>query len=80
MARYVCNCVHEMQGIDDVHKTLPLPKYTHSSVSNLKGTPYHTLSRVYPNLKQVDAIANKDRTTFVAVREAHSGGIDIWMG
>jgi len=47
-------------------KTLLLPKYTHSTVSSLKGTPYHSLSRVYPNLEQVHAIANKDRTLFIA--------------
>jgi len=47
-------------------KTLPLPKYTHQTVSNLKGTPYHSLARVYPNLEQVHSIAAKERTSFVA--------------
>jgi hypothetical protein len=75
MERCVCTPVHEKLGIDDVRKTLSLPKYTHSTVSNLKGTPYHSLSRVYPNLEQVHAIANKDRTTFIAVRDTRFGGI-----
>ena len=70
MARCVCNCVHEDLGIDDVHKTLPLPKYTHLTVSNMKGTPYHSLARVYPNLEQIHVVANKDRATFIAVRDA----------
>ncbi|KAH9983462.1 hypothetical protein BJV77DRAFT_954278 [Russula vinacea] len=47
-------------------KTLPLPKYTHPTVANLKGTPYNTLVRAYPNLEQVHAIATKERSAFVA--------------
>ncbi|KAI0000680.1 hypothetical protein BJV74DRAFT_766655 [Russula compacta] len=47
-------------------KTLPLPKYTHPTVANLKGTAYNTLARVYPNLDQVHSIAQKERNAFVA--------------
>jgi COP9 signalosome complex subunit 3 len=47
-------------------KTLPLPKYTHPTVANLKGTPYNTLVRAYPNLEQVHAIATKERNAFSA--------------
>ncbi|KAI0305215.1 hypothetical protein B0F90DRAFT_1702545 [Multifurca ochricompacta] len=47
-------------------KTSPLPKYTHPAVSNLKGTAYNALARVYPNLEQVHAIASKEEGTFIA--------------
>ncbi|KAH9166523.1 hypothetical protein EDB89DRAFT_2003307 [Lactarius sanguifluus] len=45
-------------------KALPLPKYTHPIVANLKGTVYNALARVYPNLEQVHAIAAKEATAF----------------
>jgi hypothetical protein len=61
--------VHEKQRRDDAWKTLPLPKYTHPTVANLKGTPYNTLARAYPILEQVHTIAAKERSAFVAVRD-----------
>ena len=51
-----------------MRKTLPLPKYTHVTVANLKGTPYNALARAYPNIEQVHTIANKEKSAFVAVR------------
>ncbi|KAI9444144.1 hypothetical protein H4582DRAFT_1065366 [Lactarius indigo] len=45
-------------------KALPLPKYTHPVVANLKGTVYNALARVYPNLEQVHAIAAKEAAAF----------------
>ncbi|KAH9059563.1 hypothetical protein EDB87DRAFT_1621629 [Lactarius vividus] len=45
-------------------KALPLPKYTHPIVANLKGTVYNALARVYPNLEQVHAIAAKEAAAF----------------
>lgn len=47
-------------------KALSCPKYTHPTVSNLKGTVYSALARVYPNLEQVHAVANKEAATFAA--------------
>ena len=80
MERCVWTWVHEKLCRDDiVYKTLPLPKYTHQTVSNLKGTSYHSLARVYPNLEQVHTIATKDRTTFIAVSELLYGGICLQL-
>lgn len=45
-------------------KALPLPKYTHPIVANLKGTVYNALARVYPHLEQVHAIAAKEAAAF----------------
>lgn len=45
-------------------RALPLPKYTHPTVANLKGTVYNALARVYPNLEQVHAIATKEAAAF----------------
>jgi COP9 signalosome complex subunit 3 len=45
-------------------KALQLPKYTHPTVANLKGTVYNALARVYPNLEQVHAIATKEGAAF----------------
>jgi len=45
-------------------KALPLPKYTHPTVANLKGTAYNALARIYPNLEQVYAIATKEAAAF----------------
>ncbi|KAI0253004.1 hypothetical protein BJV78DRAFT_1123777 [Lactifluus subvellereus] len=47
-------------------KTLPLPKYTHPTVSNLKGGAYNTLARVYPNIEQVRVVATKEQPAFAA--------------
>jgi COP9 signalosome complex subunit 3 len=80
MERCVWTWVHKKLCRDDiVYKTLPLPKYTHQTVSNLKGTSYHSLARVYPNLEQVHTIATKDRTTFIAVSEVLYGGICLQL-
>ncbi len=65
----MCVYVDEKYDRDDVRKTLSLPKYTHPTVANLKGTPYNALARAYPNLEQVHAIAAKERSAFAAVRE-----------
>jgi hypothetical protein len=71
MERYVGRAyVHEKHRLDDVWKTLSLPKYTHPTVANLKGTPYNALARAYPNLEQVHTIATKERGAFTAVRGA----------
>ena len=48
-------------------QALPLPKYTHPMVSNLKGTVYNALARIYPNLEQVHAIATKEAAAFAVV-------------
>jgi COP9 signalosome complex subunit 3 len=55
-------------------QALQLPKYTHPTVANLKGTVYNALARVYPNLEQVHAIATKEGAAFAVVSH-----VVLWM-
>ncbi|KAI0263007.1 hypothetical protein BC834DRAFT_888631 [Gloeopeniophorella convolvens] len=45
-------------------KTLPLPKYTHPAVANLKGSAYTAFAKAYPKSEALRAIVSKEGAAF----------------
>ncbi|KAI0044779.1 hypothetical protein FA95DRAFT_1561817 [Auriscalpium vulgare] len=53
-------------------KTLPLPKYTHGAVANVRNTPYGAFAKAYPKGAALRAVAGKEEGLF-----AHDGNLGL---